>query len=43
MDDFDDWIEVKKGVHSEGKRPTISEGEVWWCAVGKNVICRFGG
>lgn len=43
MDDFDDWIEVKKGVHSEGKRPTISEGEVWWCAVGKNVGIEING
>lgn len=43
MDDFDDWIGVKKSVHFGGKMPSISEGEVWWCAIGKNVGIEING
>ena len=43
MDGCDDWIEVKKSVHSKENCPTISEGEIWWCAVGKNVGIEING
>lgn len=43
MDDFDDWIEIKKKVHTLGKIPTINEGEIWWCAMGRNVGVEING
>ena len=40
---FDDWIKVKKQVHSDNLLPKISEGEVWWAAVGENVGIEING
>lgn len=43
MDDFDDWIGVKRKVHVSNKVPTINEGEIWWCAMGRNVGVEING
>lgn len=40
---FDDWIEVKKNVHRVGRVPVIKDGEIWWCALGKNVGVEING
>ena len=38
--DFDGWIRVKKSVHYYGRIPDIKEGEIWWCAVCRQIqIC----
>lgn len=42
---FKAWMPVKERLHYYGKRPTISESEVWWASVGENVgseICGKG-
>ena len=40
---FDEWIEVKKELNSTQKYPHITEGEVWWCGIGKNVGIEING
>ena len=40
---FDEWIEVKKELNSTQKYPHITEGEVWWCGIGKNVGVEING
>ena len=40
---FDEWIEVKKELNSVKKYPHITEGEVWWCGIGKNVGVEING
>lgn len=40
---FDDWIKLKKRIHQLHKLPTIREGEIWWCGIGKNVGIEING
>lgn len=40
---FHDWIEIKKRLHFAAKIVNISEGEIWWCGVGKNVGVEING
>ncbi len=40
---FDEWNELKKRTNRSGRIPTIKEGEIWWCAVGKNVGVEING
>lgn len=41
--EFRDWIEVKADVHERIVLPNFSEGEIWWCAVGRNVGVEING
>ncbi len=41
--EFMDWIEVKADVHRRILLPNFSEGEIWWCAVGRNVGVEING
>ncbi len=41
--EFRDWIEVKIDVHGRNIARSFSEGEIWWCAVGKNVGVEING
>ncbi len=41
--DFDDWIKVKKGIHFADVKRSIKDGEIWWCALGKNVGVEING
>lgn len=41
--EFRDWIEVKADVHARTSLPNFSEGEIWWCAVGRNVGVEING
>ena len=41
--EFDDWIEVKKSVHYRSFGFNYSEGEIWWCAMGRNVGVEING
>lgn len=41
--EFRDWIEVKADVHERISLPNFSEGEIWWCAVGRNVGVEING
>ncbi len=40
---FDEWNEVKKNTNKAGRMPRVKEGEVWWCAMGKNVGVEING
>ncbi len=40
---FDEWNEVKKIRHTSGRIPVIKDGEIWWCAMGKNVGVEING
>lgn len=42
---FKDWILLKEKLHNDKRVFLVSEGDVWWCAVGENVgveICGKG-
>lgn len=41
--EFRDWIEVKVDIHERIALPNFSEGEIWWCAVGRNVGVEING
>lgn len=41
--EFNDWIEVKIDVNHRGLKFNFSEGEVWWCAIGRNVGVEING
>ena len=46
MDDekrFSEWIELKEKLHNMNRRRTISEGEIWWCAMGENIGIEING
>ena len=40
---FDGWFEVKKEIHESHRTQAIKEGEIWWCAMGKNVGIEIDG
>ena len=40
---FDDWSKQKKNLERQNKKPTIREGEIWWCAIGANVGIEISG
>ena len=40
---FDNWNLLKKKLNSKNKFPSILEGEVWWCSLGKNVGVEING
>ncbi|MBR2601054.1 type II toxin-antitoxin system PemK/MazF family toxin [Candidatus Saccharibacteria bacterium] len=40
---FDGWMDLKEELHSEARMPRISEGEIWWCAIGENVGVEING
>ena len=35
--DFDQWNEIKKGLHDRDRVPFYHEREIWWCALGINI------
>lgn len=43
IEKFDDWISVKKQLHSASRAPYIHEGEIWWCGCGQNVGIEING
>lgn len=34
---FDKWNQEKQDIHFSGRLPTVRNGEIWWCALGKNI------
>ena len=40
---FEEWIELKSGLHFNARCPRIHEGEVWWCSFGENVGVEING
>lgn len=40
---FDEWIGVKKQLHTENRNPYIHMGEIWWCGCGQNVGIEING
>ena len=41
--DFNKWNELKKSIHNAGNLHDISEREVWWTAIGKNIGIEVNG
>lgn len=41
--DFEIWHELKSKLDSIKTRVLFNEGEIWWCAVGKNVGVEVNG
>lgn len=37
------WIRLKIQLEQLAKLPPISEGEVWWCSIGKNIGIEING
>lgn len=37
MKDFDSWNNLKKIINNKDKIPLITEGDIWWCNIGKNI------
>ena len=35
--DFNQWNDVKTELHLHGRKPKISQGQIWWAGVGKNI------
>ena len=35
--DFDTWNEKKKALDVQSRNLLFKEGEIWWCAVGRNI------
>lgn len=40
---FDEWNTVKKKLEVYGGLPNISDGEIWWCAMGENIGVEVSG
>ena len=40
---FVDWMALKEELHELGRLRTISESEIWWCAMGENVGVEING
>ena len=40
---FDNWNRIKKKLDASNNKPYFSEGEIWWCGVGKNVGVEING
>ena len=43
IDEFDGWNIVKKDLELHGRCPKISEGQIWWSGVGRNVGTELNG
>lgn len=41
--DFNGWIILKEKLHKTRQPRTVSEGDIWWCAVGENVGVEING
>lgn len=41
--EYDGWNEVKKDLELHGRRPKISQGQVWWSGVGRNIGTELNG
>lgn len=37
INDFNQWNRVKTNLHLHGRKPKISQGQIWWAGVGKNI------
>lgn len=40
---FEEWIVVKSDLHGKGVLRDITDGDVYWCAVGENVGVEING
>ena len=37
VENFERWNGVKTELHLYGRKPKISQGQIWWAGVGKNI------
>lgn len=43
LDALNTWNDLKYGLHSKGFKPSIKNGEVWWCSLGENIGTEING
>lgn len=36
-EEFDNWNNLKKGIHDKYTRKYYHEREIWWCLLGRNI------
>lgn len=41
--EFLKWNQVKTDLHLHGRKPKISQGQIWWSGVGKNIGMELNG
>lgn len=42
-DSFSEWMALKEELHGANRLRTFNDGEIWWCAMGKNVGVEING
>lgn len=42
-EEFTKWNKVKIELHKHGRKPKISQGQIWWAGTGKNVGVEING
>ena len=40
---FPEWMKLKEKLHFSKSRPSVSEGDIWWCSCGENVGVEING
>jgi len=40
---FGEWMTLKEELHGANKLRLFRDGEIWWCAVGKNIGVEING
>ena len=40
---FAEWFPLKEQKHNTIKLPKVTDGDVWWCAVGENIGVEING
>lgn len=43
LDQFNNWNGVKMNLELHGRSPKISQGQLWWTGVGKNIGVEING
>ncbi len=42
-EEYDGWNKVKKELELYGRKPKISQGQIWWSGVGRNIGTELNG
>lgn len=41
--DFSEWMDLKEELHGANRLRTFHDGEIWWCAMGRNLGVEING
>lgn len=42
-DPYEEWAQIQQRLNSRTAFPTIQEGQIWWCCLGKNIGYEING